>query len=162
MIRFGWTGKDGRKGIGLGLWRENVTRLMAGKPVFVAGETVRCPGYDLIIYFGETEYELTEQLASLIGKETEVRQLSPEELPPGHPRWRPRERGDEMTLPDEAVVITVKRGGATGIAAFLDPEKLEALYAATDPLGEFLRQIPVGEPATGRGPDGWPDPEAER
>mgnify|MGYP001615729906 CR=1 FL=1 len=92
MIRFGATGGDGRNIIGLGVTAENIERLRHDKPIFVAGETVGAPGHDIVIFYGESEYALTEKLAALIGPSTEIRQVRPEELPPDHPDWRPRRK----------------------------------------------------------------------
>ena len=85
MIRFGATLQDGRRLIGLGLSEENLHRLRDGKPIFVAGSSVNAPGFDIIICWGKTEYDLTEQMAYLIGPETDIRPLRREELPPDHP-----------------------------------------------------------------------------
>ena len=85
MIRFGATLENGRRLIGLGISDENIARLRQGKPIFVAGSSVGVPEVEIIICWGATEYELTEQLASLIGPETDIRAIRRDELPPDHP-----------------------------------------------------------------------------
>ena len=82
---------NGRVIIGLGITADNLRELQKGRPIFVAGESVRLPRVDIVIYYGESEYELTEQMASVIGPQTEIRRLTPEELPPGHPQRQPRD-----------------------------------------------------------------------
>ena len=93
MIRWVATDKtnNGRVIIGLGITADNLQELQEGRPIFVAGESVNLPRVDIIIHYGESEYELTEQVASVIGPQTEVRGLTPEELPPGHPQRQPRD-----------------------------------------------------------------------
>jgi hypothetical protein len=68
------TGADGRRVVILGLTRENLTRLVAGKPIHVSAEVHAGFPTDLsvAIFFGETERAITEQLAPLIGDETKV------------------------------------------------------------------------------------------
>jgi hypothetical protein len=67
---------DGKRIVLLGVTRENIDRLVAGKPIRVTAETH--PGFptDLVISiaFGEDERVLTEQLqrAGVIGKHTKV------------------------------------------------------------------------------------------
>ena len=81
----GATLENGRRLIILGISDENVARLRQGQPVFVAGSSVGVPEVEVIICWGATEYELTEQFAFLIGPETDVRRLRRDELPPDHP-----------------------------------------------------------------------------
>lgn len=67
-------GPDGRRIIMLGITRENVTRLIAGKPIRVRAETH--PGFatDLVIgiLFGEDEHALTEMLKPFLSDETKI------------------------------------------------------------------------------------------
>jgi len=88
MIRAGATKPDGGKIILLGISDENVKRLIDGKPIFVAGSTVGVANVEIVIFHGRTEYEMTESMAKLIGPQTEVRSVRPDELPPDHPRRR--------------------------------------------------------------------------
>lgn len=67
-------GPDGKRIIVLGITRENVTRLIEGKPIRVTAETH--PGFatDLVIgiLFGEDEHALTETLKPFLGDETKI------------------------------------------------------------------------------------------
>jgi hypothetical protein len=65
---------DGKRIILLGISRENVTRLTAGRPIHVSAETH--PGFpaDLVITiaFGETERHLVDQMKSVITEDTKI------------------------------------------------------------------------------------------
>lgn len=73
MIRFAFTDDKGRTHLGLGVSRENVNRLTAGRPIRVdlveMGLTVEGA---IMIYFGETETELQQAIAEFIGPDTKV------------------------------------------------------------------------------------------
>jgi hypothetical protein len=75
MIKFVFEGKDGRIHLGLGISRENVNRLIAGKPILVKlpemREGLSIDG-NIMIHFGETERELQKEVAEFIGPETKV------------------------------------------------------------------------------------------
>jgi hypothetical protein len=73
MIKFIFDDNRGRKHLGLGISRENVNRLTAGKPIRVNLEDlgITVDGA-VMIYFGETEQELTQAVAEFIGPETKV------------------------------------------------------------------------------------------
>jgi hypothetical protein len=68
------TGPKGQRVIILGVTRQNVERLIDGKPIYVTAE--HHPGFptdlQIAICFGETEREITEELRPLIGEETKV------------------------------------------------------------------------------------------
>lgn len=73
MIRFTFTDREGRTHLGLGIARENVNRLIAGMPIDVnlADIGVTING-GVMVYFGETERELTDAIAEFIQPETKV------------------------------------------------------------------------------------------
>lgn len=73
MIRFTFTDRDGRIHLGLGVSRENINRLTAGKPIDVnlTELNVTLNG-GVMIYFGETEAELVQAIAEFIQPETKV------------------------------------------------------------------------------------------
>ncbi|WP_423396051.1 hypothetical protein [Burkholderia sp. LMG 21824] len=49
----------------LGLSRENITRLQAGKPIKFDAEQIGLPGYEFFIVFGETEQAIYDDLNAL-------------------------------------------------------------------------------------------------
>lgn len=65
---------DGKRIIVLGITSENITRLIAGKPIRVTAETH--PGFadDLVIgiLFGKDEHALTEMLKPFLSDETKI------------------------------------------------------------------------------------------
>jgi len=67
-------GENGKRIIVLGVSRENIDRLIAGKPIRVTAETH--PGFadDLVIgiMFGETERALTDALKPFLSDETKI------------------------------------------------------------------------------------------
>lgn len=77
MIKFTIHGNDNKTHIGLGISRENVNRLVAGKPIRVdlAELGVTVDG-GIMIYFGETERDLQQTVAEFIGPDTKV-QIDP-------------------------------------------------------------------------------------
>ena len=44
---------NGRVIIGLGISADNLRELQKGRPIFVAGESVRLPRVDIVIHYGE-------------------------------------------------------------------------------------------------------------
>lgn len=96
MIRFGATAEGGAHIIGLGISDANIEELRKGRPIFVAGSTVGAPGVEVLIFWGRTEYEITESLAKVIGPQTEVRCVEPHELPPDHRDYRARGQRDQV------------------------------------------------------------------
>ena len=48
--------------IGLGLEAGNIDRLMAGKPIFIGGETVGLPGLEIIIHYGANHEAMIEEM----------------------------------------------------------------------------------------------------
>lgn len=69
MLKFTGTSKDGRNNplIGLGLSRENITRLAAGEPIeFKLRELAGCCGANpettILIFFGETEESMAVEI----------------------------------------------------------------------------------------------------
>jgi hypothetical protein len=73
MIKFTYTTSKKRVNMGLGLSRENVNRLIDGQPIRISLEemAVAVDG-EIMIFFGETEREMTDNLAQFIGPETNV------------------------------------------------------------------------------------------
>jgi len=72
---------DGQTLLVLGLSRENRRRLDLGQPIYVSREQhgVAVPaGLKLVIFTGETEAEMAESMASLIGPTTVVGQKKPQ------------------------------------------------------------------------------------
>src|SRR5262245_26744633 len=71
MITMRATGQDGKEIIGLGVTRRNVESLIQGRPISLTAETH--PGFPenlrVLIFFGENERTLTEQVRSLIDPE---------------------------------------------------------------------------------------------
>lgn len=64
-------GADGRQMLILGLTRQNVQRMEAGRPILVDQRQLAELGYDdvpdqqVVIFFGETQNDLTQQLRDL-------------------------------------------------------------------------------------------------
>lgn len=58
MIKFAAHNDDGRRLLGFGLSRLNVENLTRGNPIFVFGEEVGLAGYEIMIFFGETEEKM--------------------------------------------------------------------------------------------------------
>ena len=83
MIRFRATTGDGRTIIGLGLSDRNIELLRKDKVIEIKGETVDLQGLEIMIFWGRTEYEMTEALARHIGPDTV---LNRDVLPPDHGR----------------------------------------------------------------------------
>jgi hypothetical protein len=75
MILFSFGDKEnpGGQHLGVGISRENVDRLLTGKPIRIsllnAGLNV---DRTIMIYFGETEQALSQAVAEFIGPETKV------------------------------------------------------------------------------------------
>jgi hypothetical protein len=73
MLRFVFDDDKGATHLGLGISRENVNRLVAGKPIRVdlreMGVTISGA---VMIYFGEDERDLQQAVAEFIGPETKV------------------------------------------------------------------------------------------
>jgi hypothetical protein len=74
MITATATGPEGTQIIVLGVTRGNLDRLVKGEPIRVTGETHAGFPADLmiLIYFGETERTLVDQIKPLIGDATRV------------------------------------------------------------------------------------------
>jgi hypothetical protein len=75
MVKFVFDTSDGRSNLGLGVTRENVYRLIQGKPIRVSLPEMRAGlaiDGDVMIYFGETERDLQQAVAEFIGPETKV------------------------------------------------------------------------------------------
>ena len=73
MIRIAGRNKKGRTILALGLSAENVRRLTKDRPILVRlNDLAPTIDADLMIFYGETEYEMTERMASLIGPETRI------------------------------------------------------------------------------------------
>jgi hypothetical protein len=72
MIKFVARAGDGRRVLGLGLSRVNIERLMQNRPIHFSGNEVGLAGWDVLIFFGETEAKIAEHLQELIGPDTLV------------------------------------------------------------------------------------------
>jgi hypothetical protein len=75
MVKFVFDTSDGRSNLGLGVTRENVKRLIQGKPIRVNLPEMHrglVIDGDVMIYFGETERDLQQAVAEFIGPETKV------------------------------------------------------------------------------------------
>lgn len=70
MIKFTVNNNDGRKLIGLGLSFENLKRLKEGKPIHIQGEEIGFPSINLIVFSGETEESMKDDLKSFISPQT--------------------------------------------------------------------------------------------
>lgn len=90
MIRMHAITEDGIHLIILGLSEDNVRELKKKRPIIVKGSTVNVPDVDVLIMYGETEYDITEELASFINNKTEIRKIKDHELPPDHRDWKPK------------------------------------------------------------------------
>jgi len=64
MIKFA-AHQGERKIVGFGLTRDNVNRLIDGKPIHAWLEEMGLPKTDLLIFFGETEQAMAEELKKL-------------------------------------------------------------------------------------------------
>ena len=63
----------GPPSLGLGLSRENVNRLIDGKPIVVHGADVGIAGVNVVfIFFGETEAEMRRELIDLGAIDTDT------------------------------------------------------------------------------------------
>lgn len=62
MIKFAAHNKDGRRLLGFGLSRLNLQNLMRENPIFVFGEELGLAGYEIMIFFGETEEKMLADL----------------------------------------------------------------------------------------------------
>ena len=71
MIKFKFTGRDGKAGIGFGLSAENVKRLQAGQPIAIDLTEMGIEA-DVMIFYGETEVDMYNDLKEFIGKDTKV------------------------------------------------------------------------------------------
>lgn len=65
MIRAKMTLPNGRQTLVVGLSGENVTRLVAGKPIFARMEDTGFPGMDLVIIYGKTENLILRDINAL-------------------------------------------------------------------------------------------------
>lgn len=76
MIKFKFARKDGKPCLGFGLSAENVKRLKEGQPIvvdcFEMGVDV-----EIMIFYGETEQAIYDDLKEFIGKETKVNGVWP-------------------------------------------------------------------------------------
>jgi hypothetical protein len=75
MVKFVVT-RDDQPVLGLGLTDENLEDLRTGRPIVVkVRELVPAVAIDLevLIFHGRTTYDITEQIAGLIGPDTEIR-----------------------------------------------------------------------------------------
>jgi hypothetical protein len=66
MIKFVADSKDGKKLVGIGLSRENLNRLVEGKPIYFSGAEVLLPKSEFMIFFGETEAAMEAELKKLM------------------------------------------------------------------------------------------------
>jgi hypothetical protein len=66
--------KDGKplKLLVFGLSHQNLKRLKLGQPIIVKGEDVHAPGYEILIFSGETEQSMVRDFHQFIGPETVV------------------------------------------------------------------------------------------
>lgn len=68
------TGEDGRRVIVLGVTRDNLVRLMNGRPIHVEAESH--PGFPadlaITIFYGASQRALVEQLQPLLNENTKV------------------------------------------------------------------------------------------
>lgn len=56
----------------LGLSHRNLDELKKGHPIIVKGADVHAPGYEIIIFSGETEQAMAREVHELIGPETKT------------------------------------------------------------------------------------------
>jgi hypothetical protein len=71
VIKFKFTRQDKTPGLGFGLSAENVKRLQAGQPI-VIDCTEMGVNAQVMIFYGETEAAIYEDLKEFIGKDTKV------------------------------------------------------------------------------------------
>jgi len=75
MVKFVFDTDGGKQHLGLGISRENVNRLIEGKPIRVNLAELR-EGLNInggiMIFFAETERDLQQTVAEFIGPETKV------------------------------------------------------------------------------------------
>lgn len=71
MIKF-TAGNRGKTIVGLGISQGNVDRLQAGQPILISLEEMGLAPYDVMIFYGETEAALTQELEKHIGPNTKV------------------------------------------------------------------------------------------
>ena len=78
MIKFIAAGASGNV-IGFGLSRENINRLVEGKPIVADLAALGIAGTEIFIFFGETEQALAKQLvdAGAITQKTVVHKEGP-------------------------------------------------------------------------------------
>lgn len=76
MVKFSARGEDDTLLIGLGLERENIQRLTAGKPISVDLSEMGLGKARVMIFFGETAVDIREVLAPMIGPKTIVNDTS--------------------------------------------------------------------------------------
>jgi hypothetical protein len=74
MVKFSATGDDGKTLLGFGLSRGNIERLVAGQPIRVRGKDIHRPDLEVMIFFGETEADMEQELRNLgaIGENTVI------------------------------------------------------------------------------------------
>ncbi len=74
MVKFLGHFPDGRKLIGLGLSKENITRLLAGERIFFRLQEINpeLPDADVLIFAGQDELSLTKDFAPLMNPDTNV------------------------------------------------------------------------------------------
>lgn len=76
MIKFK-TGleEDGTRAlVGLGLTEENFTKLKEGKPIHIKGSELAID-FDILIFYGKTEFQILKDLKPFINKSTSVEGL---------------------------------------------------------------------------------------
>lgn len=56
----------------LGLSYRNLEELKKGRPIKVKSEDVHAPGYEILIFSGETEQSMGREMSELIGLNTKV------------------------------------------------------------------------------------------
>lgn len=71
MIKFKFTRQDKTPGLGFGLSAENIKRLQAGQPIVINLSEMGVKA-EMIIFYGETEQSMYENLKHMIGPDTEV------------------------------------------------------------------------------------------
>lgn len=76
MIKFTATTPNGRMLIGLGLSHTNLARLKNGMPIRFKGEPVGIPNYDFLIFSGETEESMANELDPAITAQTVIKDTS--------------------------------------------------------------------------------------
>lgn len=71
MIKFKADGQDGPL-LGFGLSENNVRELKKGRPISVDLREMGLPGGRLMIFWGETEAAMAEELREFIGPDTTI------------------------------------------------------------------------------------------